>query len=77
MEEVLMELPFGEKFRQRWGDCVEFYRCYNRDVRISSQNSVLRTILNKCSNEEDAIKWVDDFCEMVIKYPTSTQKKIC
>lgn len=57
-KEKLMELPYGERFKQTWFDYVTFTKEIGGNASTYSQNWVLARLIEKCKSEDDAIAYI-------------------
>lgn len=68
MEEKLMELPFGDKFKKYWLEHVKFMNDNKRNTSISAQNYCLTRYHRDFTTEQEAIDFLLSIQETVIKY---------
>lgn len=58
MEEKLIELPFGDKFKKEWLNLVKLSEECNCDTSISTQNHILERYKRDYKTEEEAINFI-------------------
>jgi len=61
MENKIIELPFGEKFKEIWDEHVEFVETYlvsekEKNDLVRQKNNILKEIISECETEEKAVE---------------------
>lgn len=67
MEDKVMDLPFGEVFKEAWLNYVQFVKDRNRDASIWSQNFVLTRLKKDCATEQEAIIEIEEYKKIINK----------
>jgi hypothetical protein len=66
MKEKLIELPFGEKFKEYWLTFELALKFTCQDLSKVNMNDILNRITNYCKEESESIKYISRLIYIVM-----------